>query len=121
VVKFFLERGPTLEILENVEASGQYVETLATRPDVNLPPELMFILRQFQTLSGHRPPGMGLSAIPFTEMEAHYRIYIAPDDIMSLAEFADWITMLDDIVLEHHRKTEDDKKSKEIGQQRVRR
>jgi hypothetical protein len=115
VVKFFLERGPTLEILENVEASGQYVETLATRPDANLPPELMFILRQFQILSGHRPPGMGLSAIPFTEMEAHWRIYLRDDEIMGLAEFADWITMLDDIVLEHHRsKQEADERSKEI-------
>jgi hypothetical protein len=117
VLKFLLERGPTLEILENVEASGQYVATLEERPDANLPPELVYILQQFSALSMHRPAGMTITAIPFTEIEAHWRIYLKDDEVMSLQEFADWITLLDEVVMDYHRKkeAEDDKtKSREI-------
>jgi hypothetical protein len=116
-MKFLLERGPTLEILENVAASGQYVATLEERPDVHLPPELTYILQQFAALSQHRPAGMGISAIPFTEIEAHWRIYLKEDEVMSLQEFADWITLLDEVVMDYHRKKDadtDKTKSREI-------
>jgi hypothetical protein len=118
VLKFLLERGPTLEQLENIEATGEVVETLESRPDANLPPELSYILRLFGSLSSHRPAGMSITAIPYTEIEAHWRIYLASDDVMSLAEFTDWMTMLDDVVMDyHHKKDEEDRrksKSQEI-------
>jgi hypothetical protein len=112
-MRFLLERGPALEALENIEASGQHVETLATRPDANLPPELLFLFRQFVRLSDHRPAGMGVSAIPFTEIEAHWRIYLKDEEIMPLDEFSDFMTMLDGIYLEHHRAKADERRSKE--------
>lgn len=116
-MQFLLERGPTLEILENVQASGEYVATLENRPDANLPLGLVYILQQFAAVALHRPVGMGVSAIPLSEIEAHWRIYLKDDDIMPLSEFTDWMTMLDKVVVEHHRKKESDEPkatSKEI-------
>jgi hypothetical protein len=84
-----------------------------------LPPELVYLLRQFIVLHGHRPAGFGVSPIPLTEIEAYWRIYLKDDDVLPLHVFTDWITTLDEIVMQHEAKkptketTDDRPKSQE--------
>ena len=108
-------RGPTLPQLESAAADGAIVEALETRPDRNLPEELIFILEQFLALSRVRPPAFsGLSYIPMSEVEAYWRIYLRDDGILALQDFADWITTLDEVMVQHFQEQDErEKKEKE--------
>lgn len=57
---------------------------------------------------------MGISAIPLSEIEAYWRIYLKDDDVLPLHVFTDWITTLDETVMEHESK----KPVKEIKDER---
>lgn len=54
-----------------------------------------------------------MSPIPLTEIEAYWRIYLKDDDVLPLHVFTDWITTLDEIVMDHSSKSQPKEKADE--------